>query len=250
MIFTCMVLLWLLSLRLRNASIVDIFWGMGFVIMTGVYWAVSPAGTLWRKGLLSLLVAIWGVRLSLHIFFRNRGKGEDFRYRRWREEAGNAWWWQSFFKVFLVQGLLMWVISIPVLVHHFYASRSGLSVLDFIGIAIWGIGFFFESVGDWQLSRFKADPANRWKLLTTGLWQYTRHPNYFGDAAQWWGFYLFATSVGGWWTAYSPLLMTWLLRRVSGVTLLEKSLRDTKPGFEEYAASTNAFFPWFPKKRG
>ncbi len=243
-----MALLWLLSLALKDSSIVDIFWGAGFVVSGWVYFALTPNDYLPRKVILMVIVTLWGLRLTGYIGWRNIGKGEDFRYRKWREAAGTAWWWRSFFKVFVLQGALMWLISAPLLAAQLGPARAPLTIFDLLGVLIWGIGFYFEGVGDAQLARFKRDPENKGKLLTTGVWRYTRHPNYFGDAAQWWGFYLIALSNGGWWTLFSPLMMTYLLRSVSGVTMLEKTLKDTKPGYAEYVRSTNAFFPWFPKK--
>ncbi len=239
--------LWLLSLKLRDASIVDIFWGTGFAIAGWLYFALTPNAAPLRKWLICTLVTIWGLRLSLYIFRRNRGKPEDYRYAAWRNEHGNSWWWRSFFQVFLLQGLLMWIISAPLLAAQLFAAAPELTWLDFTAGVIWIVGFFFEAVGDWQLARFKADPENKGKLLTTGVWRYTRHPNYFGDAAQWWGYYLIAVAAGGWWTIFSPVLMTWLIVKVSGVALLERGLRGSKPGYEEYVRRTNAFFPWFPR---
>jgi steroid 5-alpha reductase family enzyme len=243
-----MILLWLVSLWLKDASIVDIFWGTGFVITAWVYFTLTPDGLAARKWLAAVIATIWGLRLSIHILLRNAGKGEDFRYQKWREEAGSDWWWRSFFKVFLLQGILMWIISAPLLAAQISATPDRLIWLDFVGFGVWLIGFYFEAIGDWQLAGFKADPVNKGKLLNTGLWRYTRHPNYFGDAAQWWGFYLIAIAAGGWWTFFSPILMTFLLQRVSGVAMLEKTLKNTKPGYKEYVENTNAFFPWFPKK--
>jgi steroid 5-alpha reductase family enzyme len=242
-----MTLLWLVSLLLKNSSIVDIFWGTGFVISNWVYFALTPDGVLLRKLLIGILVTVWGLRLSLYILRRNWGKGEDFRYQVWRREAGPAWWWRSFFKVFLLQGILMWVISAPLLAAQFYPGPAHLTVLDFLGALVWLVGFFFEAVGDLQLARFKADPAHKGKVMDRGLWRYTRHPNYFGDSAQWWGYYLIAALDGGWWTIFSPVIMTLFLLRVSGVTLLEKTLA-ARPGYEEYIKTTSAFIPWFPKR--
>jgi steroid 5-alpha reductase family enzyme len=247
-ILVLMILLWLVSLALKNSSIVDIFWGTGFVISAWAAFALTPDGFTGRKWLLVTLTSIWGLRLTLHILIRNWSKGEDFRYQVWRKEAGAAWWWRSFFKVFLLQGILMWIIGTPLLSAQISATPAQLTWLDYLAIPVWLVGFFFEAVGDWQLAQFKADPANKGKLLTTGVWRYTRHPNYFGDAAQWWAFYLVALAAGGWWTIFSPALMTLLLMRVSGVTLLEKTLKDTKPGYQSYVASTSEFIPWFPKK--
>ncbi len=200
-----------------------------------------------RKLLLMVLVTVWGLRLGLHILARNWGKPEDFRYQKWRDENGARWWWVSYFKVFVLQGILMWVISAPLLGAQYYVTFGGLTALDILGAAVWAVGFVFEAVGDWQLVRFKRDPANKGKLLTGGLWSLTRHPNYFGDAAQWWGYYLIALAAGGWWTIFSPLIMTGLLVKVSGVALLEKSLAQTKPGYEAYIKRTSAFVPWFPR---
>jgi len=243
-----MILIWLISLRLKNSSIVDIFWGTGFVIVTWAAFMLTPNGFEPRKLLLSFLVTVWGLRLSIHIFLRNWGKPEDFRYQAWRKEAGSAWWWRSFLKVFLLQGVILWVVAAPLLAAQISQQPDQLTWLDFAAIPVWLIGFFFEAVGDWQLTRFKADPANKGKLLQTGVWRYTRHPNYFGDSTQWWSYYLLALAAGGWWTVFSPLLMTFLLVRVSGVALLEKSMKADKPGYKEYIAGTSGFIPWFPRR--
>jgi steroid 5-alpha reductase family enzyme len=244
-----MVALWLVSLPLRDSSIVDVFWGVGFVVLAWLYFGLTPEGPVARKLLLSVLVTVWGLRLALHILRRNWGRGEDYRYRRWREEAGDAWWWRSFFKVFLLQGVLLWVISAPLLGAQVAGGPEALGPLDYLAAIVWGVGFVFEAGGDWQLSRFKANPANRGRVLDSGLWRYTRHPNYFGDATQWWGFYLFSLAAGVWWTVFSPVLMTVLLLRVSGVALLEKDLKDSKPGYREYVESTSAFVPMPPRRR-
>jgi steroid 5-alpha reductase family enzyme len=247
-ILGCMVILWLISLQLKNSSIVDIFWGTGFVITNWIYFALTPDGFLLRKWLIGVLVTIWGLRLSLHILRRNWGKVEDFRYQVWRKEAGTRWWWLSFFRVFLLQGILMWIISTPMLAAQGGVKPAHLILFDFLGVIVWGIGFFFEAVGDLQLARFKANPANKGKVMDHGVWRYTRHPNYFGDSAQWWGYYLIAVFAGGWWTFFSPILMTLFLLRVSGVALLEKTL-DTRPGYKEYIEKTSAFLPWSPRKK-
>ncbi len=246
-IMALMIVLWLVSLALKNSSIVDSFWGPGFVLAAWLYYLLTPDGFLPRKLLICALVTIWGLRLAIHIARRNWGKPEDFRYQKWRNERGSSWWWRSFFKVFLLQGILLWLISIPLLAAQFSSQPARLTFFDFAGAALWLIGFFFEAVGDAQLVRFKADPANKGKIMTSGVWRYTRHPNYFGDAAQWWGFFLIAAAAGGWWTVYSPALMTLLLVRVSGVALLEKTM-SAKPGYEDYMRQTNAFVPWLPKK--
>lgn len=245
-----MVVLWLISLLLKNSSIVDIFWGSGFVITGWIYFLLTPDGFLIRKLILMILVTIWGIRLTVHILLRNWGKPEDFRYQKWRKESGKIWWIKSLFQVFILQGILMWVISTPLLAAQISKLPQSFRFLDWAGIFFWIIGFFFETVGDAQLVRFKSDPANKGKVLRTGVWSLTRHPNYFGDSTQWWGYFLIAASADGWWTFFSPILMTFFLIRVSGVFLLEKTLKNTKPGYREYMETTSAFFPWFPTKKG
>jgi steroid 5-alpha reductase family enzyme len=243
----CMLALWLLSLALRNASIVDVFWGLGFVILAFVFLAAAD-GYTGRKALVTALVAIWGLRLSLHIARRNRGHGEDYRYVEFRRRAGPKWWWFSLFQVFLLQGLLMWLIAMPVLAAQHYRSPDELTAIDLAGALVWATGFFFESVGDLQLERFKADPANAGKVMRGGLWRYTRHPNYFGDATVWWGLFVVAAATGdGLWTVFSPIVMTTLLLRVSGVALLERRQTKAKPEYADYVANTSAFIPWFPR---
>jgi steroid 5-alpha reductase family enzyme len=243
-----MTILWIASLLLKNSSIVDIFWGAGFVLLAWVYFGLTPMGFLPRKLILAGLTTIWGLRLSLYILWRNWGRAEDFRYQVMRQKAGSRWLWQSFFQVFILQGLLMWLISAPLLAAQFSSLPARITFLDCLGIFIWGIGFFFESAGDFQLAAFKADPANKGKVMNQGVWRITRHPNYFGDAAQWWGYYLVAATAGGWWTIFSPIMMTILLLRVSGVALLEKSL-ETRPGYREYVERTSTFIPWFPHRK-
>jgi steroid 5-alpha reductase family enzyme len=243
-----MTLLWLVSLALKNSSIVDIFWGLGFIIVAWVAFFLTPDGVLPRKLLLCALVTIWGLRLAIHIFVRNWGKPEDYRYQAWRKAAGTSWWWRSFFRVFMLQGVLLWIISTPLLAAQHSAQPSQLIWLDALAVLVWLVGFFFEAVGDWQLAHFKANPANKGKVLSSGVWRYTRHPNYFGDATQWWAYYLIALAAGGWWTIFSPVIMTLFLMRVSGVTLLEKTLKVEKPGYKEYTENTSEFIPWFPRK--
>jgi steroid 5-alpha reductase family enzyme len=248
LILGLMIVLWLVSLALKNSSIVDIFWGTGFVIVTWLIFFLTPDGFLPRKILTILLVTIWGLRLSIHILLRNWGKPEDFRYQKWRQESGSIWWLKSFFQVFLLQGFLMWIISTPIIAAEI-SSVSPLGFLDYLAVIVWGVGFFFETTGDYQLKKFKSDPANKGKVLDIGVWRYSRHPNYFGDAFQWWGFYLLALSTGAWWTIFSPVIMTLLLLKVSGVALLEKSLKETKPQYREYMEATSAFVPWFPRQK-
>jgi steroid 5-alpha reductase family enzyme len=243
-----MTAIWILSLILKNTSIVDIFWGLGFVLVNWLSIVLLPGPMNLNRLILALLVSIWGLRLTTYILIRNAGKGEDYRYQKWRTQYGKRWWWVSFFQTYLLQGVLMWIIAVPISGVHYFSAESSFNVFSVLGIVVWAIGFFFEAVGDAQLARFKANPENKGKLLQTGVWRYTRHPNYFGDSAQWWAFYLIAIAAGAWWTIFSPILMTFFLIRVSGVAMLEKALIETKPGYREYAARTNSFIPWFPKK--
>jgi steroid 5-alpha reductase family enzyme len=249
-IFAVMVVMWLLSVKLRDASIVDPYWGSGFVLLAWLYFFLEEAMTP-RKWLVVALVTVWGLRLSLHLLRRNRGKGEDYRYRAMRESWGQRFWWVSLFTVFLLQGLIQWTVALPIWQSMRSARPSSLTWIDFVGVAVVVVGLMFETFGDLQLARFKSDPANRGKLLTHGLWRYTRHPNYFGDALVWWGLTLIALSTPtSLWTLVSPVTMTILLMKVSGVALLEKELSKSKPGYREYVESTNAFFPWFPRTAG
>lgn len=245
-----MLLLWGLSLKLKDASIVDIFWGTGFVILFWLATWLSPQNITNPILILGALITIWGLRLSIHIYQRNHGKPEDFRYANWRTEAGTSWWWRSFFKVFLLQGILLWIIATPIIAVHVSQPNTNVwaSIIFYFGIFIWLVGFIFEAGGDYQLKKFKANPANKGKILTTGLWGLTRHPNYFGDATQWWGFYIIALSLGAGWSIFSPIIMTFLLVKISGVAMLEKTLKETKPQYAEYMRRTNSFFPWMPKK--
>ena len=246
-----MTTIWVVSLRLKNAGIVDIFWGPGFALASWVYFALTPDGFLPRKLLIVVLVSLWGLRLGWHIGRRNLSHAEDYRYQEWRKANGAIWWWKSFFQVFVLQGLIMWIISTPLMVAQYAAEPASLTLFDVLGVLLWLTGFIFESVGDWQLTRFKADSSNKGKVMRTGLWRFTRHPNYFGDAALWWGYFLIALSVnGGFLTIFAPIFMTVMLMRVSGVALLEQNLKKTKPGYADYIASTNAFFPGPPHKAG
>jgi steroid 5-alpha reductase family enzyme len=246
-IMSMMTILWLISIRIKNVSIVDLFWGFGFVV-SGVVYFLNTEGFELRKILIMTLVSIWGLRLSIYLAWRNHGKGEDFRYRKFRKDYGeHRYWWISFFQTFLLQGILMWLISAPILWAQFYPGNK-LGILDFIGVIIWIIGFIFEAGGDIQLARFKANPANKGKVLNTGFWHYTRHPNYFGDAAAWFGYGFICLSAGSYIPVLGSVLMAALIIKVSGVALLEKTLKESKPEYREYVEKTSAFIPWFPKK--
>ena len=240
-------LLWLLGLRLRDTSIVDTFWGPFFLLQAALYAVLLPGGFEGRRLVVLPLVAVWSIRLATHISARHAGRGEDRRYARWREQHGASWPVRSLLQVFWLQALLAWVVGWPLLVAM--GSSAGWSWLDLLGLGLWGIGFVFEAVGDHQLTAFLRDPANRGRTMRSGLWRYTRHPNYFGDAAQWWGLWLLAASAGGWWTVFAPIVMTVLLVRVSGVGLLERTIAERREGYDEYLRTTSAFIPLPPRDR-
>jgi steroid 5-alpha reductase family enzyme len=242
-----MTLLWLLSVVQRNASIVDIAWGPGFAAVA-IFAAIAGDGYGGRRMLVAILASVWGLRLGGYIFLRNRGHGEDPRYQAMRRHRGPSFWWFSLLQVFLLQGVLMWVIAMPLVWASTAAEPDRISWTDVAGAIVWAVGFGFEVVGDWQLARFKADPANRGKVMDRGLWRYTRHPNYFGDALLWWGMFIIAAGTSwGLFTIISPIMMTVLLVRVSGVALLERTQVRAKPGYQDYIARTSAFVPWFPR---
>jgi steroid 5-alpha reductase family enzyme len=241
--------LWLASLALRNASIVDVAWGPGFAAIALLGLAFGD-GAPARRLLCAALALAWGLRLGVYLFLRNHGKGEDFRYRAMRAHHGARFPLVSLFTVFALQGALMWFISLPLPVGASASEPATLGALDALGAALWTVGFAFEAVGDWQLARFKADPANAGAVMDRGLWRYTRHPNYFGDCLVWWGFYAIACSTPqGPFTLLSPALMTFLLLRVSGVALLERTIARRRPGYREYVERTSAFVPRPPRRR-
>ncbi len=240
---------WLLSLPTRNASLADIFWGPGFVLLAWLSFAQTD-GYLGRKLLLALLTTAWGLRLFLHITWRNWGQGEDRRYQAWRAKRGASFWWVSLFTVFLTQAVLLWLVSLAVQIGQLSPTPARLTGWDLLGVLVWTTGFTWEAVADWQLARFKADPANRGRVMNRGLWAYSRHPNYFGESLIWWGLFLIALPTPyGWWTVISPVVITFLLLKVSGVTLLEKDIVERRPEYREYLETTSAFLPWFPKRR-
>lgn len=231
---------------IKNNAVVDYGWGPGFVLV-GVF-SYFRSGQFHLTGTLAiLLVTIWGTRLAIHILQRNWGKPEDFRYAQWRIDWGRWVIPRAFLQVFMLQGVLLLIIAFP-MIWLVRTEADPLNLWTLAGLAIWLIGFLFESIGDSQLRRFKADPANKGVLITTGLWRYTRHPNYFGEATMWWGLFLIALSAGlPWYTVISPLTITLLLLFVSGVPLLERKYKG-RPDFEAYAAVTSKFFPLPPRK--
>jgi steroid 5-alpha reductase family enzyme len=243
-VLALMLVTWGLSLALRDVSIVDAAWGLAFVAVAWVAFALGD-GDRARRALLALLVSLWGLRLAGYIVRRKRrDRREDPRYGAWRERYGDRFWIVSLFNVFLLQGALVWVVSLPL--QGASAGAGGLGWLDWAGVALWAVGVFFEAVGDAQLARFKADPANRGKVMDRGLWRYTRHPNYFGDFMVWWGLYAIALSAGAWWTVVGPLVMSTLLTRVSGKDHLERTL-SKRPGYAEYVRRTSGFVPLPPR---
>jgi steroid 5-alpha reductase family enzyme len=246
-ILILMTITWVVSVIIKNASIVDIIWGLGFVMVAWVVlWRVDGLGA--RQTLLVAMVSVWGLRLGGYLFIRNHGNGEDYRYRAMRKRYGARFPLISAVTVFLLQGTLMWIVSLPVQLGQADATPK-VGVIAAIGVIVWLIGLFFETVGDAQLAKFKKDPANAGTVMNKGLWKYTRHPNYFGDACVWWGIALVAAETGsGAFGLIGAVVMTILLRRVSGVTLLEKSLVKRRAGYTEYVAVTSPFFPRPPRK--
>lgn len=248
MIWTLVTLLWIWSILIKNVSIVDIFWGFGFVIVNAFYFYNLEEPYL-KNWLILFLVSVWGLRLTLYLAIRNIGKGEDYRYQQFRKDYGaERYWWLSYFQVFLLQGGLILIISLPLLAVQTSSISEGLHWLDYIAILVWVIGFSFEAGGDYQLYKFKKNKNNNGKVLNTGFWKYTRHPNYFGDATVWWAFALFSVISGGYWQIIGSVIMTLLIIKVSGVAMLEKTLKYSKPKYAAYIEKTNAFIPWFPKK--
>lgn len=245
-ILMMMVALWLISIRIKDVSIVDIFWGLGFVVIA---WVTAFSINSWSVVaiLLPTLVTIWGFRLAGYLFWRNHGKPEDARYQKMREHRGSSFWWRSLYVVFLLQGVIMWIVSLPLQTGLLSANQSGFTLVTAMGCLLWVIGFLFESLGDYQLAKFKANPENAGQVMDKGLWRYTRHPNYFGDFMVWWGYYFIALGQGVyWWSAIGPIIMSIFLMKFSGVGLLEKSLKQSKPQYEKYIKTTSSFFPTLP----
>ena len=241
-----MVTTWLISVAVKNASIVDIVWGLGFVLVGWVSFGVGKGDDV-RGWVLAILVSLWGLRLAGYLARRNVGHGEDYRYKAMRKHWGPKFPLISLFTVFVLQGVLMWIVSLPLQLGQVEAS-PGFGPIGTMGVLVWAVGLFFEATGDAQLRRFKADPANAGKVMSSGLWRYTRHPNYFGDSVVWWGIAIVAAEAGvGAWGFIGAAVMTFLLVRVSGVALLERSLRKRKPEYEEYARRTSAFVPRPPR---
>jgi len=239
------MLVFLVAVFKRDNSLVDIAWGLSFSLLALLGLGYSQFGI--RQFVVALLVVIWGTRLAIHIYLRNRGRGEDFRYRKWRKDWGNWWVIRSFFQIYLLQWLLMLLVSTPIIL-VMLTPTSPFWLLDYLGVIVWLIGFFFEAIGDWQLTRFKQDPRNKNRLMTKGLWSLTRHPNYFGEASLWWGIAILAfAQTNNLFVFLGPLTIDYLLLKVSGIPLLEKKYQG-RADWDKYAAKTSAFFPLPPSK--
>ncbi len=235
---------WLLSLRLKDVSIVDSTWSIMFVAAALVYLLAANDFGFINIAIL-VLVLVWALRLSIHLTWRNWGEPEDHRYVEIRKKYSPNFAFKSLFIIFLFQAVLAWIISLPLLGAITLGFEQNLltTTLLTLGIMLWIVGMFFETVADYQLARFKSNPSNHRKVMDKGLWKYSRHPNYFGECVIWWGFYLIALSMGAWWSIISPLIMTWLLLKFSGVVMLEETITKRRPEYEDYVKRTNAFIP-------
>lgn len=243
-----MTLIFAIAQRMKDNSIVDIAYGLAFVLVGWTGYLFYGSGHP-RQNLLLFLITLWGLRLAIYVSLRKRNEdGEDSRYRQWRESWGESFIWRSFLQIFMLQGAIIFLVALPVLL---VSSHPGgpLGWVDLAGALLWLFGFAFESVGDWQLLRFKLQLGNQGKIIQSGLWRYTRHPNYFGEATLWWGVFLIALRTPfGWFAVFSPLVINFLLLKVSGIPMLEAKF-EGNPEFAEYQSKTNAFFPWFPKAK-
>jgi steroid 5-alpha reductase family enzyme len=240
--------LWFLLAWVRGRNdVADIAWGFGFIVVSGVSLTLGDANPI-RGLLLSGLVFLWGARLALHIHARNARRGEDLRYRQWREAWGRWFLLRSYLQIYLLQGALLVVVAIPVIFAN-ASPNTPLGMLDLLGLVIWLTGFLFETLGDWQLLAFMHNPANKGKLMTTGLWRYTRHPNYFGEVLLWWGAWLIVCAIpNGWMTLIGPLTITFLILKVSGIPMLERHYAG-RADFEAYKRRTSVFLPLPPRER-
>ena len=234
---------WLYSLHRKNVTIADSLWGLGFVLVALVN-AWMGSGVTGRSMLVLVLTTVWGLRLSVYLTCRNHGKPEDHRYGQWREKSGAAFWWVSLLKVFWLQALFIWAISLVLHQAQLAGRPAHFTLLDALGTLLWSTGFFFEAVGDWQLARFKADPVNAGQVMDRGLWAWSRHPNYFGECLIWWGFFLVALAThGSLWTIISPAMVTWVLLKITGIPLTEAALNNRRPDYRDYVKRTSRFFP-------
>ncbi len=254
MLLGAVLLLWVVAVRINDVSFIDAFWGGGMALLAVISWLrLSQPGPL--ASLIATMAVVWGARLAVHLFRRWRHDGEDPRYAHMLGKAREQGKFASaaLTKVFLGQAILLFLVCSPAQVGILAAgSAQPISGLALCGLALWLVGVFFEWVGDWQLARFRADPANKGQVMDKGLWRYTRHPNYFGDVCAWWGIWLAAASAGWWvaaWTIAGPLFLTFTLTRWSGKPLLEARLAKRRPGYAAYIQRTSGFFPWPPRAR-
>lgn len=239
---------WLVSLAIRNVTVVDSLWGLGFVLIAWISFGLAE-GYPGRRWLVAVLTTLWGLRLCAYLTWRNWGKGEDPRYGSWRRAGGDRFWIVSLIKVFWLQALFLWVISMVVQVPQASSHPAHLTAWDAAGALLWAVGFFIEAAADAQLAAFKADPGNKGRVMDRGLWRYSRHPNYFGESLIWWGLFLIALSVPcGVWTVISPTIITLVLLKMTGVALTERTIVETRPAYRDYQRRTSAFIPWFPKE--
>lgn len=243
-----MTLGWIFSLLRRNVTIVDSLWGLGFVLVAvTTFWMGD--GYSGRSLLILIMTTAWGLRLCVFLTWRNWGQVEDHRYGAWREKSGLPFWIVSLFKVFWLQAVFLWVISLVLQKAQLSPQPDQFTLLDVVGTILWGAGFVFEAIGDWQLARFKINPANQGRVMDRGLWAWTRHPNYFGECLLWWGFFIVALSTpSSWWTVLSPIIISLVLLKMTGVPLTEAALKKRRPGYAEYIERTSTFIPRPPRK--
>jgi steroid 5-alpha reductase family enzyme len=247
-VFCYMTTLFVIAIIRKDNSVADVAWGPGFIVVT---WAALLINWSWSASqiVVAVIITIWGLRLAIRIFRRNRGRGEDPRYAKWRSDWGRYFLLRSYLQVFLVQGVVLLLNVTPVMILMSADSDTlGWAGFLFIGLAAWCTGFVFESLGDYQLDKFLKQPENRGTIIDIGLWHYTRHPNYFGESTMWWGIFIIALAAPwGWVGVIGPIVITSMILFVSGIPMTEKLMEKT-PGWEEYKARTSAFIPWFPKR--
>ena len=246
-LFLYMSTWFIISLLKKRNDVADVAWGLGFMMLAWLSFLVRDGESGLRGLLIGILISVWGLRLACHIHKRNKGKAEDYRYMAWRQEWGSWFYIRSYLQVYLLQGALLFLIVLPVLAVNKNMGTS-LGIFDFLGLFVWLVGFYFESVGDRQLALFIKNPENKGKLMRTGLWKYTRHPNYFGEVTMWWGIWIISLSAAPvWFTVVGPLTITILILKISGIPLLEKKMREN-PEFADYEKKTSMFIPWFSRK--
>jgi steroid 5-alpha reductase family enzyme len=243
-VFIIITVVWLVGAWLEDASLIDVFWGLLFVVMAWVVAAIQLDALTLKQLLFLLLITAWGLRLTYHLAARNLGRGEDPRYRAWRAQGGPRWWLASYPRVYLLQGALALVVATPVIASM--VATPAFLFVNVLGIGVWLAGFVIEATADVQLERYRADPEHA-AVMDRGLWHYSRHPNYFGDALQWWGLGLLSFSGTTWWAVIGPLAMTLLFVYLSKA-VLEDHLRETRPGYAEYVRRTSAFTLWPPDR--